>query len=149
MEKIVVGVDGSEQSKNALRFAVAEGEQHHVGVLAVHAWSMPVPSLEIVATTPLDYAELFANVQEGAERMLANLVEGVVQERQNGVQVEQLAIEGAPAAVLVETVGDDDLLVVGSRGRGGFARLLLGSVSEQVARHAPCPVLIHRSSSSG
>jgi nucleotide-binding universal stress UspA family protein len=147
MERIVVGVDGSEPSKNALRFALEEGEQHHLPVLAVHAWSPPFPPPDPVAIAPLDYADLFTHVQEGAERLLANLVEEAGQGRQDNLRVEQLAIEGSPASVLIETASDDDLLVVGSRGRGGFSRLLLGSVSEQVARHAPCPVLIHRTSS--
>jgi nucleotide-binding universal stress UspA family protein len=76
--------------------------------------------------------------------MLANLVEDVLRDRRAHVQLEQLAVEGAPTSVLLELARDGDLVVVASRGRGGFTRLLLGSVSEQVARHAPCPVLIHR-----
>jgi nucleotide-binding universal stress UspA family protein len=61
------------------------------------------------------------------------------------VNVERRVVEGAPAAVLVDESRDADLLVVGSRGRGGFAQLLLGSVSQQCAHHANCPVVIVRS----
>jgi nucleotide-binding universal stress UspA family protein len=58
------------------------------------------------------------------------------------VKIEQRVIQGAPAAVLVEESQDADLLVVGSRGHGGFAQLLLGSVSQQCAQHSECPVVI-------
>jgi nucleotide-binding universal stress UspA family protein len=60
------------------------------------------------------------------------------------VEIERSVVEGPPTAALLGAVTEDDLLVVGSRGRGGFAGLLLGSVSEQVAQHAPCPVVIVR-----
>jgi nucleotide-binding universal stress UspA family protein len=144
MDRIVVGVDGSESSRNALRFAVQEGEQHHIPVLAVHAWEVPFSPVDVVTVHPSDYVDLFAHAQEGAERLLANEVDEAVGGQQNGVTVEQLAIEGAPATVLIETAREEDVIVVGSRGGGSFIHLLLGSVSERVARHAPCPVVIHR-----
>lgn len=59
-----------------------------------------------------------------------------------GVEVEQSVLEGTPAQVLVEAAQGADLLVVGTRGHGGFTGLLLGSVSQQAAHHAPCPVVI-------
>jgi nucleotide-binding universal stress UspA family protein len=144
LQRIVVGVDGSEASRHALLFAVDEGDVHRIPVLAVHAWTAPPPAVPALTAAPTDYTGLFGSVQEGAERMLANLVEDVLRDRAANVQVEQLAVEGAPASVLLDLARVGDLVVVASRGRGGFARLLLGSVSEQVARHAPCPVLIHR-----
>jgi nucleotide-binding universal stress UspA family protein len=85
--------------------------------------------------------ELIAEVQEGAEALVEREVAEFVNE---SVQVEPLAVEGPAASVLVEIAEDADLLVVGSRGKGGLAALLLGSISHQVAQHAPCPVVIHR-----
>jgi nucleotide-binding universal stress UspA family protein len=141
---IVVGVDGSDRSRHALRWAVAEARLRNDKVLAVHAWDPPVlPALDIppAPDPPVYLPELLAEVQEGAEA----LAERVTAEfRNEGVQVEPLAIEGAAASVLVEVAEDADLLVVGSRGRGGLAGVLLGSISQQVAQHAPCPVVIHR-----
>jgi nucleotide-binding universal stress UspA family protein len=66
----------------------------------------------------------------------------------DGVEIESKVVEGGAAEVLVEAVGGDDLLVVGSRGHGGFAGLLLGSVSQQCAQHAPCPVVIVRAAAT-
>jgi nucleotide-binding universal stress UspA family protein len=146
MGTIVVGVDGSDRSREALRWAVEEAKLRGDKVLAVHAWEPPVvPAADIPPTPapPLYLPELIAQVQERAEA----LVEHVTAEFANdGVDVEPTAIEGAAAAVLVEVAEDADLVVVGSRGRGGLAGLLLGSVSQQVAQHARCPVVIHRHS---
>ena len=85
---------------------------------------------------------LIVHVQEGAEALVERAVSDFGNE---GVEIEPLAIEGSAASVLVEVAEDADLLVVGSRGTGGLAALPLGSVSQQVAQHAPCPVVIHRS----
>jgi nucleotide-binding universal stress UspA family protein len=65
-------------------------------------------------------------------------------DRDPGVTIEREVVEGSPADVLLRAAADADLLVVGSHGRGGFAGLLLGSVSQQCAHHAPCPVVIVR-----
>jgi nucleotide-binding universal stress UspA family protein len=141
---IVVGVDGSDRSRNALRWAVDEAKLRRDKVLAVHAWEPPVVGAVDIPPAPdpqVYLPELIAQVQEEAEA----LVERITAEFANeGVEVEPLAIEGAAASVLVEVAEDADLLVVGSRGRGGLAGLLLGSISQQVAQHAPCPVVIHR-----
>jgi nucleotide-binding universal stress UspA family protein len=145
MEKIVVGVDGSEQSKDALRFALEEGELRDATVVAVHAWTLPVaPVDETLVPTPVDYPALFQELQEAADGLLESVVEEVTGAEGTGVRVERVAVEGPPAAVLLDAAADAGLIVVGSSGHGGFAKLLLGSVSEHVARHAPCPVLIHR-----
>jgi nucleotide-binding universal stress UspA family protein len=140
---IVVGVDGSDRSRDALRWAVDEAKLRQDKVLAVHAWEPPgLSAVDIPPAEPPVYLpELIAHVQKGAEA----LVERVTAEFKNeGVELEPLAIEGAAASVLVEVAKDADLLVVGSRGRGELAGLLLGSISQQVAQHAPCPVVIHR-----
>jgi nucleotide-binding universal stress UspA family protein len=146
MGTIVVGVDGSDRSRSALGWAVEEAKLRRDTVLAVHVWEAPLVSAVDIPPDPdpPEYLpELIGNVQEGAEA----LVERIVSEFKNeGVEIEPLAIEGETASVLVEAAEDADLLVVGSRGRGGLAGLLLGSISHQVAQHAPCPVVIHRRS---
>jgi nucleotide-binding universal stress UspA family protein len=152
MAKIVVGYDGSDASRDAVRFAVEEGELRRVLVEVVHAWTAPpAPPVDSIALTPEInyYPELLAQLRDGAEQRVAVVVDEVTAGKQD-VQVEGVAIEGAPAAVLLDEAEREALMVVvGSRGRGGFARLLLGSVSEQVARHAPCPVVIHRTRRNG
>jgi nucleotide-binding universal stress UspA family protein len=144
MGTIVVGVDGSDRSRIALRWAVDEAKLRNDKVLAVHAWEPPVVAAVDIPPAPdppVYFPELIAQAQEGAEA----LVERITAEFKNeGVEVEPLAIEGAAASVLVEVAEDADLLVVGSRGRGGLAGLLLGSISQQVVQHAPCPVVVHR-----
>jgi nucleotide-binding universal stress UspA family protein len=144
MEKIVVGIDGSEQSKDALRFAVEEAEVHGARVLAVHAWMVPIPPVEPeLVAPPIDYPALVKELQEAAERLLDGVVDEVLG-KGNVVRVDRVAVEGPAPSALLDAAADADLIVVGSRGHGGFAKLLLGSVSEQVARHAPCPALIYR-----
>jgi nucleotide-binding universal stress UspA family protein len=144
MGTIVVGVDGSDRSRDALQWAVDEAKLRRDRVLAVYAWEPPVlPAADIppAPDAPVYLPELIAQVQEGAEVLVERLVAEVPHV---GVEIEPAAVEGATASVLVEAAADADLLVVGSRGRGGLAGLLLGSVSQQVAQHAPCPVVIHR-----
>jgi len=144
MGTIVVGVDDSDRSRNALRWAVGEAKLRRDRVVAVYAWEAPlVAAVDIPPDPdpPESLPELIAHGQEGAEA----LVERIAAEfRNEGVEIEPRAIEGEPAPVLVELAKDADLLVVGSRGKGGLAGLLLGSISQDVAHHAPCPVVIHR-----
>jgi nucleotide-binding universal stress UspA family protein len=138
MPRIVVGVDGSEQSKTAFRWALEEARLRGATVQAVYAWAIRFAGgMGVVVPQPTVEEEA-----EQGERML----DAVIAEVGAGdVDVERVAVEGGPARVLVETARGADLLVVGSRGHGGFAGLLLGSVSQQCATHAPCPVVIVRS----
>jgi nucleotide-binding universal stress UspA family protein len=138
MARIVVGVDGSEESKAALRWAVGEARLRGASVRAVYAWSLPYVAAAPGLVVPQGDV---ADFRRDGEEMLDALVAEV---GNAGVDVERVAVEGGPAHVLVEAAEGADLLVVGSRGHGGFAGLLLGSVSQQVAHHAPCPVVIVR-----
>jgi nucleotide-binding universal stress UspA family protein len=135
---IVVGVDGSETSKAALRWAVEEARLRHARVHAVHAWWI-IPMLEPggqLAHDALDWGE-----EEATERVRAFTTKTVGD--QTDVEVTPVAVQGEQAsAALVDAAKDADLLVVGSRGAGGFSGLLLGSVSQQCAHHAPCPIVI-------
>ncbi|MGZ8715904.1 MAG: universal stress protein [Gaiellaceae bacterium] len=137
MGTIVVGVDGSSGSQDALRFAVEEARLRNAALRVVTAWHVAPMTYSGgfgVAVDPHDYEE---SAQAVGEEALAALREETV-----GVEVERLAKEGQAAQVLLEEARGADLLVVGSRGHGGFAGLLLGSVSQQVAHHASCPVVI-------
>jgi nucleotide-binding universal stress UspA family protein len=135
---IVVGVDGSEPSRRALRWAIEEAAMRRATVHAVYAWNPPlVPgSLGWVAlpTVDLDAA------RESAKELLDSAVEEVGGDTE--VEVGRAAVQGNAATVLLDAAADADLLVVGSRGHGGFAGLLLGSVGQQCAHHAACPVVI-------
>ena len=141
MSVIVAGVDGSEDSKEALRWALAEAELRRATVRAVHAWSMPIAfGGPYMPPQPYDGPEL----RDQAQASLDAAVDEVAGE-DSPVTVERVVEQGSAADVLVRAAEAADLLVVGSRGHGGFAGLLLGSVSQQCAQHAPCAVVIVRS----
>ena len=134
MQRIVVGIDGSAGSRAALAWAVEEARLRHATVEAVRAWSWPVPYVG-PGMAGLDPRLL----EEGERAVLADAI-GACDTA--GVDVEQVLVEGPAAQRLLERAKGADLLVVGSRGRGGFAGLLLGSVSQQVVHHAEGPVVV-------
>jgi nucleotide-binding universal stress UspA family protein len=133
---IVVGVDGSESAKAALRFALEEAQIRSLDVRAVAAWHIPAPAYG-GAFDPGLADELEEAARATLERVLTEAGAEAA-----GVHVELVVREGAPARVLLDAADDANLLVVGSRGLGGFRGLLLGSVSQQCSQHAPCPVVI-------
>ena len=147
--RIVVGVDGSEASSQALSWALAEARLRGDTVVAHHAWTAPYPAPTALPGAMLAPVEAGTAVEggmtealrKGAEDLLAQAVS-----RAGGAEVtiEQRLVEAPAATALIEAAKDAELLVVGSRGHGGFTGLLLGSVSQQVANHAPCPVVIVR-----
>jgi nucleotide-binding universal stress UspA family protein len=132
---IVVGVDGSENSRQALRWALEEARLRQARVRVVHAWWM-YPMLADEMEEPHLTDDASGAVQKFVAETLGE---------QDDVEVEAVAVQGQQAsAALVDAAKDAELLVVGSRGAGGFSSLLLGSVSQQCAQHAPCPVAIVR-----
>jgi nucleotide-binding universal stress UspA family protein len=143
MGVIIVGVDRSAGAEEALRFAFEEAQLRGATLRAVHAWQfgyIGAPSLE--GAVPVLGAELDAH-RSAAGAVLDAMVREAIPEA-GDIRIERRVVEGAAAAVLVEESRGADLLVVGSRGHGGFAQLLLGSVSQQCAHHAECPVVIVR-----
>jgi nucleotide-binding universal stress UspA family protein len=140
---IVVGIDGSDESKDALRWAVDEAKAHGAKVLALHAWQVPLAPAGITPVPRLDLVERVDDIREAAKALVAQVVEEVG--GGSDVEIEARVVEGPPAPSLIEAAQDADLLVVGSRGHGGFTGLLLGSISQYCVTHAPCPVLVHRS----
>jgi nucleotide-binding universal stress UspA family protein len=142
MNVIVVGVDHSAGAKEALRFALEEAKLRQASLRAVHAWRVGIGA-GYVGFPAIEGVEL-GEVRAAAEAALDATLREAIPDA-GDVKVERRVVEGAPAAVLVEESRRADLLVVGSRGHGGFAQLLLGSVSQQCAHHAECPVVIVRS----
>ena len=142
MEKIVVGVDGSAGARAALEFAAGEAALHDARLRVVCAWEIP-PALYAGGFGPGLDPETVDAVQVGAERIVSEAV-GAAKELQPTVECEGSAVHGRPAEVLLQEARGSDLMVVSNRGHGGFASLLLGSVSHQVVRHAPCPVTVVR-----
>jgi len=138
MSTIVVGVDGSEGSVHALEQALEEARARHAEVKAVAAWHVPGAAYDTgwvpVSVDPTDFEQI-------ARSALERSIEEAGAAR-SGVSVTPIVREGQPADVLLAEARGADLLVVGSRGFGGFKGLLLGSVSQQCAHHATCPVLI-------
>lgn len=144
---IVVGVDGSEPSYEALRFALDEARLRGTGVEAVHAWHYPpLTSMPGVVPPPV-FAK--ADLEAEGRRVLSLAMEKVVGSADPGVPVRRVVVEGPAAAELVDRSRYAELLVVGHRGRDGFLGLLLGSVAQQCATHAHCPVAIVRSADEG
>lgn len=134
--QVVVGLDGSAQSLTALEWAVTEARLRHGQVRVVTGWQYPAMATD---TTGLVWdLESFEQV---AEQIQTDALKNVAAE---GVPISGQVLQGPPAAVLLDASRDADLLVVGSRGHGGFLGLLLGSVSTQMVHHATCPVLIIR-----
>ena len=139
MPGIIVGVDGSGHSQRALEWAMKEAALRHeaLNVITVHQAVKGYYGTAVV--NPEDRAlieQARKAAQAEADKVLAELGES----RPEAVTVT--AVNGFPVEELLAAAQDADIIVLGSRGAGGFTRLLLGSVSSQIAQHAPCPVLI-------
>jgi len=133
--RIVVGVDESAHSRGALSWAVREAELWGATVEVVHAWLVPLELDEGRGLTQVD-PEL---LEQGSRAILDTAVASV---GATDTQVTPMLVEGEPAPVLTSVADGADLLVVGSRGRGGFTGRLLGSVSQRCIESAPCPVAV-------
>ena len=138
MKTIVVGVDGSHGAKKALKFAIEEARVRGAALKAVAVWQTPAAVYGSgMMPVLVDPAEQRQIVQDALDRSLEEVGAAAA-----GVSVTPVVREGQPVEVLVAEARNADLLVVGTRGRGGFKGLLLGSVSQQCAHHATCPVAI-------
>lgn len=134
MSVIVVGVDGSQTSKAALRWAVKLAPALGCTVEAITAWEFPV----IVTMAGGGVLPGTWVPEDDAKKVLEETIADVAP----GSDVQAVIAEGHPAHVLVEASKHAEMLVVGSRGLGGFRGALLGSVSSAVSQHAKCPVLV-------
>ncbi|MFC7549042.1 universal stress protein [Plantactinospora sp. GCM10030261] len=133
---VVVGVDGSAQSTRAIDVAFDEAAHRGAALLAVHSWPLPTP---VGWMAPYDTDVL----AEDEDRLLAEALAGG-SERYPDVRVRRRVGPGDPGRMLVDESAKAQLVVVGARGRGGFAGLLLGSVSHRLLNSARCPVLVVR-----
>jgi len=139
MSRIVVGIDGSPNAQRALEWAVMEAAVRRVPLTVITVYSSVVSFWGGAIELPPDQTvadRAREDAREAADKALALAGD----EQPESVTVE--AISGLPADELIRASQDADLIVVGSRGTGGFARLLLGSVGTQVAHQAHCPTVI-------
>lgn len=142
---VVVGVDGSPHARAALREAVRQAELSGGSLTAVLAWEMP--SIFGQFPPPPAPGAQHPTFQERAEMRLDDLLREALGADPGALpapRLRQRAVQGDPTTVLLDAAKDADLLVVGSRGYGGFRGLLLGSVSQHLSQYAPCSVLIVR-----
>jgi nucleotide-binding universal stress UspA family protein len=137
---IVVGTDGSEPAERAVSFAADEAVRWGALVRVVTAWHIPA-TVYAGGFAPMVSPTVEESAQKGAERVAHDAAERL---RARGLEVETRVCADQAADALIEESKDADLLVVGSRGHGGFAGLLLGSVGQQCAHHASCPTVIVR-----
>jgi nucleotide-binding universal stress UspA family protein len=132
--RIVVGVDGSDQSKKALRWGARLAASYDADLVALTTWHVPV-------SYGVSAVGAYWDPQQDMTKCLTEAVDEVFgPDRPAGLEL--VVQQGNPAQVLVEHSHHALMVVVGSRGHGGFAGLLLGSVSAVVAEHATCPVLV-------
>jgi len=137
---IVVGVDGSAGSRNALKWAAAEAAEHGADLVVMNVWEHTL----LPPAGSVSVSEHY--VPDPSQRTAADLVEVIKDElgENPAVVVRPRVLQGRPAKVLIDQSAGASLLVVGQRGHGGFAGLVLGSVSQHVAAYAKCPVTVVR-----
>lgn len=129
---VVVGVDGSPNSQRALGLAFEESSLHHAQLIALHAWS------------DQDLSTLPVGVEQTLEQSVLETSVGGWCERFPDVSVRQKLVRDRPVRHLLEMADDAQMIVVGSRGRGGFPGMTLGSTSAALMHITPCPLLIAR-----
>ncbi len=137
--QVVVGIDDSEGARDALRWAADVAKWRNWTLHIVHTWHVHYP----VAPFSPDLGTIEHAVVEAAEATCKK-IEAEVLGADHGLDIRRTIVEGSPAHILISASESADLLVVGSRGHGGFASLALGSVGQACVHHAHCPVLIVR-----
>lgn len=143
--RVVVGVDDSLHANVALRWALREASLRQATVEAVHVWQPPVAALPFGANLPLstDEGEIDAVVRAELDKVVDT---ALAELGDDAPQVVRTAVPGSAAPTLIEVAREAgaDLLVVGSHGRTGWRRLVMGSVAQAVVQHAACPVVVVR-----
>jgi nucleotide-binding universal stress UspA family protein len=141
VRRIVVGVDGSAGSEKALRWAIAQAQLTSAGVEAVASWQDPVTS----GYYSFGFAPVYTEDEDWpaiTRTYLQRSVADAVREMHPSAPVTTRVVRGHPAQVLLDAAKGADLLVVGSRGHGTLAGMLLGSVSQHCVQHSCCPVVV-------
>jgi nucleotide-binding universal stress UspA family protein len=137
---VVAGFDGSQGSEAALRVALREAKHRQARLLVVSAWHVPANYYGSAAAPSAGLA-LAEDMRKALTEKLEQAV-AALREEAGELEIETRLVEGPAARALTKEAAGAELLVVGSRGVGGFRELLLGSVSHQCAQNASCPVLI-------
>lgn len=138
--RVVLGLDGSELSRDAMAFAFEYACRHGLGLTALHTWDVPLP--ETVPPMVVSRDEL-DDVQEDELKLTARQLAAFTEQHPE-VDLKQKVVRGSAESVLVSAAKDAALVVVGSRGRGGFLGLVLGSVSQALLQNAVSPVAVVR-----
>lgn len=139
VRRVVVGLDGSPQAELALRWAIREAKLWNAELVAVTGVPVTAGSGTLAwLPAAVDHEQVLEDVATA----LDVLIDRVAAEEPGAPEIRRTVRDGTGAQLLTEASGDTDLVVVGSRGRGGFAGLLLGSTSQAVLHHAQCPVMI-------
>jgi len=137
--KILVPTDGSEFTKSAVKTAIELAKISGGSIVAMY-----VIDQTLFINAPMDSA--ISSVYSVLKQEGNNAVEFVRAEgERQGVRVDTLVLDGSPVKTIVESSGEYDLIVMGTLGRTGMSKLLMGSVAEKVVRHSKCPVMIARS----
>ncbi|WP_433790818.1 universal stress protein [Actinoplanes sp. CA-252034] len=140
--RIIVGVDGSQGSKNALKWAMNQARLTGATVEAITTWQDPAKHGTAYGWTSVAFeGDTYATMMV---KVLDETVAEVAAQMSHPVTVRAQVVEGHPAQALVHAAEGAELLVVGSRGHGTFASIMLGSVSQHCVQHAPCPVVVVR-----
>lgn len=135
--RVVAGFDGSEPAKDAVHWSLEEGRLRGAAVEVVHTWQIPYLGVYPYVGDAFDTQLFERAAREMVDTVLADAdVTGLAS------PVQRTIVNGSPARAILEASKAADLVVVGARGLGGFTGLVLGSVSQQVARHATCPVVV-------
>jgi nucleotide-binding universal stress UspA family protein len=137
MNEFVVGIDGSDDSRMALRWAADAAEAARVPVRAVQSWIHPRSAMLPIASVPVSAEDMDDDTRQAITAIATDTLGSP-----DAVTADVL--RGPPAGALLQTVTPDSVLVLGSRGLGGFAGLLLGSVSQECVEYASCPVVVVR-----
>lgn len=142
---ILLGVDGSPANEPAVRFAFEEAALRRTGLTALYAWDAPVLAAPVAGPPMTHYSE---TVEEAERRVLVDSV-ACWHDKYATVPLRCQLVRGQTGRALIDASEQAQLVVVGSRGRGGFSGLLLGSVSQAVLQHAACPVAVVRHAHPG
>jgi nucleotide-binding universal stress UspA family protein len=140
LSRVVVGIDGSPTSERAIEYAFAQASLRGLGLTVVHAWWMEFVE-GVIATTSSE--EQWQRMGQEQQALVSESLAGW-REKYPDVDVREHVIRSLPSDALIGESAGAELLVVGSRGRGGFRGLMMGSVSHDVLQHAHCPVAVVR-----
>jgi nucleotide-binding universal stress UspA family protein len=141
--RIVVGVDDSDTAAAALRWALREGVLRQAKVEVVHVWTVPVTALPFGVTLPVSFDE--SELDAAARDALDGVVDAAIADLGEPTpEIDRTVLPGGAAMTLVDVSADADLLVVGSHGRTGWRKALLGSTAQTIVQHATCPVVVLR-----